>query len=91
MLSVIQNRNTKLLNDPITPTVNELSCHQNSNCPLAEKWLSECFVYNAQVYKSDLKQIKNHNGTWRHLFKRLLKKKHRTLNYPQFISVSTDT
>ena len=47
MANFIQNLNTNLLKDLAAPTVMECSCQQKSNCPLAEKYLSECLVYHA--------------------------------------------
>ena len=54
----IQNHNTNLSKDPTALTTKECNCQQNSNCPLAEKFLSECLVYRAQVDRSDINQIK---------------------------------
>ena len=54
----IQNHNTNLSKDPTALTTKECNCQQNSNCPLAEKFLSECLVYHAQVDRSDINQIK---------------------------------
>ena len=54
MASVIQNHNTNLLKDLVASTTKKCSCRQKSNCPLAEKFLSECLVYHAQVDKSDI-------------------------------------
>ena len=47
--SVIQNHNTNLLKDPLASTAEECSCRQKYHFPLAEKCLSECLVYHAQV------------------------------------------
>ena len=70
--SVIQNHNTNILKDPVASTAKECSCWQNSNCPLAEKCLSECLLYNAQVNRSDINQTKNHYGTCKKSFQRAL-------------------
>ena len=58
MASVIQYHNTNLLKDLVASTTKECSCRQKSNCPLAEKCLSECLVYHAQVDRSDINQAK---------------------------------
>ena len=42
MASVIQKYQTNLLKDPVASTAKECSCRLKSNCPLAEKCLSEC-------------------------------------------------
>ena len=63
MASVIQNHNSNLLKDPVASTAKECSCLQKSNCPLAEKCLSECLVYHAQVDRSDINQTKSYYGT----------------------------
>ena len=49
MANVIQNLNTNLLEDPVVPTGKECICQERSNCPLAEKCLSERLLYHAQV------------------------------------------
>ena len=69
MASVIQNHNSNLLKDPVASTAKECSCLQKSNCPLAEKCLSECLVYHAQVDRSDINQTKNYHGTCEKNFK----------------------
>ena len=51
------------MKDPIASTTKECSCWQKSNCPLAEKCLSECLVYHAQVDRSDINQTKSCYGT----------------------------
>ena len=61
--SVIQNHSTNLLRDLVASTTKECSCRQKSNCPLAEKCLSECLVYHAQVDRSDINQAKSYYGT----------------------------
>ena len=63
MVSVTQNHNTNLLKDPVAPTAKERSCWQKFNCTLAEKCLSECLVYHAQVDRSDINQTKNYYRT----------------------------
>ena len=63
MTSVIQKHNTNLLEDPVASTAKECSCQQKSNCPLAEKCLSECLVYHAQADRSDINQTKDYYGT----------------------------
>ena len=63
MASVIQYHNTNLLKDLVASTTKECSCRQKSNCPLAEKCLSECLVYHAQVDRSDINQTKSYYGT----------------------------
>ena len=52
--SVIQNHDTNLLKDPLASTAEEYSCRQKYNCPLAEKCLSQCLVYHAQVVISQI-------------------------------------
>ena len=69
MASVIQNHNNNLLKDPVVSTAKECSCWQKSNCPLAEKCLSECLVYHAQVDRSDINQSKSYYGTCEKNFK----------------------
>ena len=61
--SIIQNHNTNLLKDPVASTAKECGCRQKPNCPLAEKCLSECLVYHAQIDRSDINQTKNYYGT----------------------------
>ena len=63
MANIIQNHNTTLLKDPVATTAKKFSCRQKSKCPLAQKCLSECLVYHAQVDKSDINQTKNYHGT----------------------------
>ena len=63
MACVIQNHNTNLLKDPVASTEKECSCRQKPNCPVAEKCLSECLVYHAQVDRTDINQTKNYYGT----------------------------
>ena len=63
MASIIQKHNTNLLKDPVASTAKECSCRQNFSCPLAEKCLSECLVYHAQVDRSDINQAKSYYGT----------------------------
>ena len=49
MKYVIQKYNSKIMEDP-KPTNNKTcSCRQKSDCPLNQKCLSECLVYNAVV------------------------------------------
>ena len=69
MASVIQNRSTNLLKDPVVSIAKECSCRQKSNCPLTEKCLSECLVYHAQVSGSDINQTKSYSGTCEKNFK----------------------
>ena len=69
MGSIIQKHNTNLLKDPIASTAKECSCRQKSDCPLAEKCLSECLVYHAQIDRSDIDQTKNYYGTCEKNFK----------------------
>ena len=69
MARVIQNQNTNLLKDPIASTAKERSCWQKSNCPPAQKCLSECWIYLAQVDRSDTNQTKNDYGTCEKNFK----------------------
>ena len=69
MASIIQKHNTKLLKDPIASTAKECHFRQKSNCLLAEKCLSECLVYHAQVDRSDINQTKNYYGTYEKKFK----------------------
>ena len=63
MANVIQNHNSTLLKNPVASVANGFSCRQKSKCPLAQKCLSECLVYHAQVDKSDINQTKNYHGT----------------------------
>ena len=63
MASIMQNHKTNFLKDPIAPTAKECSCRQKSNYPLAEKCLSECLVYHAQVDRPALNQTKNYYNT----------------------------
>ena len=63
MTSVIQKHNTNSLKDPVASTAKKCSCQQKSNCPLAEKCLSECLVYHAQADRSDINQTKHYYGT----------------------------
>lgn len=72
MESVIQNHYTNLLKYTTAPTVKECSCQQKPNCPLAEKWLSECLLYHAQAEMSDVIQIKNYYGTCQKNLQRVL-------------------
>ena len=58
MASAIQNYNTNLLKDAAAPTAKECSYRQKSNCPLAEKCLSLCLVYQAQVERSYINKLK---------------------------------
>ena len=60
MASIIQKHNTNLLKDTVASTVKECSCRQKSNCPLAEKCLSECLVSHVQVDRSHINQTKNY-------------------------------
>ena len=60
MAGIIQNHNTNLLKDPVASPEKTRSCRQKSTCPLAEKCLSECLVYHAQVYRSDINQTKSY-------------------------------
>ena len=76
MASVIQNHNTNLLKDPAATTANECTCRQKSNCPLAEKCLSECLVYHTQVDRSDINQTKNYYGTCKRKIQRALQQPH---------------
>ena len=59
MANVFQNHNTNLLKDPVASTVKKCSCRQKSNCPLAEKCLSKCLVYHAQIDRSDINRTKS--------------------------------
>ena len=52
MASVAQNHSSNLLKLPVASTAKECSCRRKYNCPLAEKCLSECLVYHAQVNRS---------------------------------------
>ena len=63
MTSVIRNHITNPLKDLKASTAKECSCRQKYNCPLAEKCLSKCFVYHAQVDMSDSNQTKSYYGT----------------------------
>ena len=65
MASVIQIHNTNLLRDPAVLTGKECSCCHS--CPLAEKYFSECLVYNAQGDWSYINQIKSYYGTYESL------------------------
>ena len=67
--SIIQNHSINLLKDPVASTAKECSCRQKSNCPLAEKCLSECLVYHAQVNRLDINQTKNYYCTCENNFK----------------------
>ena len=67
-ICVIQNHKTNLLKDLVASTAKECSCQQVSNCPIAEKCLSECLVYHAQVDRSNINQTKNY-GTCEKNFK----------------------
>ena len=69
MARVIQNHNTNLLKDPVASTIKECSCLQKSNCPLAEKCLSECLVYHTQADRSHINQTKSYYGTCEKNFK----------------------
>ena len=69
MAGVIQNHNINFLKDPAAPKAKECRCRQTSNCPLAEKCLSECLVYHAHVDRSDINQIKSFYGTIENKFK----------------------
>ena len=69
MTSVIQKHNTNSLKDPVASTAKKCSCQQKSNCPLAEKCLSECLVYHAQADRSDINQTKHYYGTCEKKFK----------------------
>ena len=69
MASIIQKHNTNLLKDPVASTAKECSCRQNFSCPLAEKCLSECLVYHAQVDRSDINQTTNYYDTCKKNFK----------------------
>ena len=69
MANIIQKHNTNLLKDPVASTAKECSCWKKSNCPLAEKCLSECLVYHEQVDRSDINQTKNYYGTCKKKFK----------------------
>ena len=69
MAGIIQNHNTNLLKDPVASPEKTRSCRQKSTCPLAEKCLSECLVYHAQVYRSDINQTKSYYGTCEKTFK----------------------
>ena len=60
MANVIQNLNTNLLKDPVVPTGEECICQERSNCPLAEKCLSERLLYHAQVDRYDINQTKSY-------------------------------
>ena len=51
------------MKDPGASTAKECSFWKKSNCPLAEKCLSECLVYHEQVDRSDINQTKNYYGT----------------------------
>ena len=64
MASVIQNHNINLFKDPVASTSKECSCRQKSNSPLAEKCLSECLVYHAQVDRSDINRTKSYYGSF---------------------------
>ena len=57
------NHNTNLLKDPVASTEKESNCRQKPNCPVAEKCLSECLVYHAQVDRTDTNPTKNYYGT----------------------------
>ena len=50
------------MKDPVASAAKECSCWQKSNCPLAEKCLSEYLVYHAQVDRSDINETKNYYG-----------------------------
>ena len=57
------------MKDPVAPTAKERSCWQKFNCTLAEKCLSECLVYHAQVDRSDINQTKTYCRTCEKKFK----------------------
>ena len=75
MASVIQNHNTNLR--PVASTTKECSSRQKSNRSLAEKCLSECLVYHAQVDRSDINQTKSYYGTCEKNFKEPLQQPYR--------------
>ena len=67
MKNVIQKHNSKIMEDP-NPTNNKTcSCRQKSDCPLNQKCISECLVYNAAAKTST---TKNYFGTCEKSFKR---------------------
>ena len=57
MASVTENHHSNFLKDPAAPTPKMCFCRQKSHSPLAEKFLSECLVYHAQVIHSFIKFI----------------------------------
>ena len=66
MKNVIQKHNSKIMEDPIPTNNKTCSCRQKSDCPLNQKCLSECLVYNAVVNTST---TKNYFGTCEKSFK----------------------
>ena len=69
MASIMQKLNTNLLKDPVASKAKECGCRQRSIWPLAEKCLTECLVYHAQVDRSDINQTKSYYGTCEKNFK----------------------
>ena len=62
MPNFIQNHNTVLLKSSVASTAKECSYRQKYNCPQAEKCLSECLAYHAEIDRSDRNQTKNRYG-----------------------------
>ena len=57
MKNVIQEQNSKIMEDH-KPTNNKTcSCQQKSDCPLNQDCLSECLVYNAVVNTFTTKKL----------------------------------
>ena len=62
MPNFIQNHNTVLLKSSVASTAKECSYRQKYNCSQAEKCLSECLAYHAEIDRSDRNQTKNRYG-----------------------------
>ena len=60
MKNVIQQHNSKIIEDPKLTNNKTCSCRQKSDRPLNQNFLSECLVYNVVVNTST---TKNYFGT----------------------------
>ena len=69
MPNFIQNHNTVLLKSSVASTAKECSYRQKYNCSQAEKCLSECLAYHAEIDRSDINQNKNLYGSCKKNFK----------------------
>lgn len=64
MASVTQNHSNNLSKDLLLlKQQGNVAFAKKFSCSLAEKCLSECHVYNAQVDRSDINQIENFDDT----------------------------